>query len=331
MSIHVAWGSIELLHNVVIALTNLNKLQTVRYRAKVKLHGKNTAVQVNSDGLVVQSRTDILTPTHDLNGFAKWVAANEAAFLALPEGIVVFGEWAGPTVEKGMAISLIPANVFAIFCVQVGRGDNAHVVYEPEQIQNILKPVLACEGLHILPWEATEEIELDYNNKAQLQEKAPQLNSLVEQVEKEDPWVKRTFGISGLGEGLVFYPIVDGAQISPENLSHIMFKAKGDKHRTAASKESVQVDPTVVANTSAFVDLMVTEARLKQGVSEVCGGQYDMRNIATFLKWFAADVQKESVAELQASGLDWKQVSAPVQTRAREWYKERCLDVAKQC
>jgi hypothetical protein len=48
------------------------------------------------------------------------------------------------------------------------------------------------------------------------------------------------------------------------------------------------------------------------------------------LKWFAADVQKESIAELQASGLDWKQVGAPVQARAREWFKERCLDVAKQ-
>lgn len=84
-TMHVPWGSIELLHNVVIALTNLNKLdQTVRYRAKVKLHGKNTAVQINSDGLVVQSRTNILTTVHDLDGFAKWVAANETAFKALP-------------------------------------------------------------------------------------------------------------------------------------------------------------------------------------------------------------------------------------------------------
>ena len=76
MSSHVSWSSIGLLHNVVLTLNHLNKLeirplQPVRYRAKVKLHGKNTAVQVNSDGLVVQSRTDILTANSDLNGFAN--------------------------------------------------------------------------------------------------------------------------------------------------------------------------------------------------------------------------------------------------------------------
>jgi len=322
---HAPWGSIELLHNVVIALTNLSKLdQRISYRAKVKLHGKNTAVQVTSDGLVAQSRTNILTTVHDLDGFAKWVAANQAAFKALPTGIVVFGEWAGPGVEAGMAISKIPSKIFAIFSVQVGRGDDAYIVYDPEQICEILTPVLQCPGLHVLPWEETQEITLDFSNKAQMQEVTPALNAMVERVEKEDPWVKRTFGIEGIGEGLVFYPEPQSAPISPENLAHIIFKAKGDKHRTAATKESVQLEATVVESAAAFVSLMVTDARLEQGVSQVCGGSYDIRNIATFIKWVVTDVEKESVAELQASGLDWKQVAGPVQTRAREWYKERC-------
>src|SRR5689334_15496810 len=115
MSIHVAWSSIELLHNTVITLTNLKKLQTISYRAKIKLHGKNTSVQVNPDGLVFQSRTNILTTVHDLNGFAKWVVSHETAFKSLPHGIVVFGEWAGPGIEKGMAISQIPNKIFAVF------------------------------------------------------------------------------------------------------------------------------------------------------------------------------------------------------------------------
>ena len=101
MSLHVSWSSIELLHNVVITLTHLNEIEKkpfprVRYRAKVKLHGKNTAVQINTDGLVTQSRTSLLSVNSDLNGFSKWVFSHQEQFSNLPEGIIVFGEWAGP-------------------------------------------------------------------------------------------------------------------------------------------------------------------------------------------------------------------------------------------
>ena len=56
---HIAWASIELLHNVVRLLTALNEegqpFPVVRYRAKVKLHGSNCAVQVGPDGIAAQS------------------------------------------------------------------------------------------------------------------------------------------------------------------------------------------------------------------------------------------------------------------------------------
>ena len=76
MSVHlVSWGSIELLHNVVRTLTMLHeehhrKFPVVRYRAKVKLHGSNCAVQVHADGVLAQSRTTMLTPQADYKGFA---------------------------------------------------------------------------------------------------------------------------------------------------------------------------------------------------------------------------------------------------------------------
>ncbi len=329
MSFHVAWSSIELLHNVVITLTHLENLKQrpfkpVRYRAKVKLHGKNTAIQINSDALLTQSRTDMLSPTSDLNGFAKWVTSNEAYFRALPAGVIVFGEWAGPGIEKGMAVSQIPAKVFAVFAVQSGRGEEAHVIYDPEQIRNLLTPALECPGLHVLPWEDTEEIVIHYGDKAQMEAMVPLLNSLVDRVEKEDPWVKRTFGISGLGEGLVFYPEPGSEPDAPESLALVMFKAKGEKHRTAGTKTAVQIDATVVENSAGFVDLMVTDARLEQGVSQVFGGVYDIKSMGKFLAWVLADVQKESAAELNAAGLEWKQVAGGVQARARDWYKGRC-------
>jgi hypothetical protein len=48
-----------------------------------------------------------------------------------------------------------------------------------------------------------------------------------------------------------------------------------------------------------------------------------MRNIGNFLRWVAEDTKKESVAELEASGLTWDQVQKPVQDRARDWYRAK--------
>jgi hypothetical protein len=320
---HVSWGSIELLHNVVRTLTHLNELgrafPVVEYRAKVKLHGSNCAVQVTEggeDGIVTQSRTSLLTPEADYKGFATWSQAHATYFAQLPRGIVVFGEWCGPGVEKGMAISQVKRKVFAVFAVQVGD----RIVYEPDEVRALVPAAGAPEDLHVLPWEGAA-ISIDYGARAALDAVAAELNDRVAVVEREDPWVARVFGISGLGEGLVFYPVrVDGGapEVDPVNLAQLMFKAKGEKHRTAGTRTAVQVDASVVASVDDFVALMVTEARLQQGLAAV-GGR-DPKLTGKFLAWIAADVRKESVAELEASGLTWAQVDKPIQVRARAWF-----------
>lgn len=321
-SCHVPWGSIELLHNVVRTLALLeeqgHRPPVVRYRAKVKLHGSNCAVQVHPGGLVAQSRTAILTPTSDYKGFAAWVHAHAAWFASLQPGIVVFGEWCGPGVEKGMAISAVADKVFAVFAVR----DGDRVIHDPDELRARLPAAGAPANLHVLPWE-DDEFVVDYGSRAALDAVAQALNERIAGVEREDPWVKRTFGISGLGEGLVLYPLeVDGAAASadPESLARLMFKAKGEKHRTAGTKTAVQVDASVVGSVAEFVALMVTEARLQQGVATACGGAIEPAHTGKFLAWVTADVRKESSAELAASGLTWQQVEKAVQQRARAWY-----------
>lgn len=102
-----------------------------------------------------------------------------------------------------------------------------------------------------------------------------------------------------------------------------MFKAKGDKHRTAGARVAVQVEATAAASVGEFVTLMVTDPRLEQGLSTVCDGVVNMRHIGKFLAWVVADVRKESVAELEDSHLTWSQVEKAVQQRAREWFLAR--------
>jgi len=319
---HIPWGSIELLHNLVATLGHLNGLgqpfPVVEYRAKVKLHGTNCAVQITGSGVIAQSRTALLSPDADYKGFAVWVAAQRDYFARLPSGLVVFGEWCGPGIEKGMAISQARTKLFAVFAV---RRDDGMIIHEPEQIRALLPAANAPEQLHVLPWEG-EPITITFGDRADLERAASVLNTRVAEVEREDPWVKRALGISGLGEGLVFYPVsVDGAAPATERLEQLMFKAKGEKHRTAGTKTAVQVDPSVVASVAEFVALMVTDARLRQGLTEACGGARDPKITRQFLEWVATDVRKESSAELAASGLSWSDVDKAVQARAREWFR----------
>lgn len=323
---HVAWSSIELLHNVVRTLGHLHELgrpyPVVEYRAKVKLHGSNCAVQVTEGGLVAQSRTSILTPEADYKGFATWVRRNEAYFAGLQPGIIVFGEWCGPGVEKGMAISTAATKLFVVFGVQVA----GRIAYEPDEIRALVPEAGAPAELHVLPWEGAP-LRIDYGARDSLDAAAAELNARVAEIEREDPWAKRALGITGLGEGLVLYPVsVDGAAppADPEGLAQLMFKAKGEKHRTAGAKAAVAVDTAVVASVDEFVALMVTEARLAQGLAAVASGEgkKDAKLTGKFLEWVVADVRKESAAELEASGLTFAQVEKSIRVRARSWWLE---------
>ena len=151
---HVAWSSIELLHNVVRTLGHLHEqgrpYPTVEYRAKVKLHGSNCAVQIlEGGGIAAQSRTSLLTPDADYKGFAAWAHRHEPYFRTLQHGIIVFGEWCGPGVEKGMAISAAKAKLFVVFGVQRA----GQIVFDPDEIRALVPAAGAPAELHVLPWE----------------------------------------------------------------------------------------------------------------------------------------------------------------------------------
>jgi hypothetical protein len=324
MSTHVSWGSIELLHNVIRTLNHLadpeyggQPLPVVEYRGKIKLHGTNCAVQTTAAGIVCQSRNLILTPEADHKTFAKWAHGHASYWATLPVDLVVFGEWCGPGIEKGMAISAAPTKLFCVFGIQQASRDAgpAPLIYEPAEVAALLGTTPA--DIHVLPWEG-EPITIDFTSRDALETAALALNDRVAEVEREDPWCKRVLGVSGLGEGLVFYP-------TPFDQTR-MFKAKGDKHRTAG-KKAVQVDASAAASVDDFVVQLVTEARLQQGLAAV--GGYDAKQTGAFLAWVTADVKKESVAELEASKLTWAQVDKAVQAKARAWFRAGGLPTAK--
>jgi tRNA-binding EMAP/Myf-like protein len=334
------WASIEQLHAVRFALQARREatgeaLPRVTYRAKVKVDGTNGAIHALPGGaFAAQSRTRLLTPDDDNYGFAAWAhgrAAELCAGLHARLGrAVVYGEWCGRGIQKRTAISRIEGNAFAVFAVQLGdpARDTTRLVVDPERLRALLP---AHPDVHVLPWHG-EPVELDFADPERLRSGAERIDAMVADVEAADPWVAEVFGLRGLGEGVVLYP-VEGVPWDAEGGTDrdryvdLMFKAKGEEHRVNRQKKAAQIDPEVARGVEEFVALVVTPARLEQGLEQVCGGRVDLRRMGELLAWVGHDVQKESTAELAAAGLEWKQVAKAVGQAAQRWYRARAVAV----
>jgi tRNA-binding EMAP/Myf-like protein len=317
------WPSIELLYNLRRSLEVVGEAPKITYRAKIKLDGTNGGIQIFRDGRVAaQSRFQIITPENDNAGFATWVSQNIDFFarLAGEEHVTLFGEWCGKGIQKRTAISQCDRKIFAVFAIQLSgeSGKLAKLEIQPDRIASFLPN---HPDIFVLPFYG-EPIVLDFGDRAQLESAIEILNQAVNTVETVDPWVKETFGIEGIGEGLVLFP--ERNELA-ERLSYaeLLFKAKGEKHQSVKTKQSVQIDPEIAQNIEDFVNLFVTPARLEQGVVEVGCSAFEMTKMGAFLQWFAADVQKESVAELEVAQLTWKEVNKAVTKAAREWYQKQ--------
>ncbi len=325
----ITWPSVELLHHVRLGLRSISEahgtaLPRVTYRAKVKLDGTNAGVQIHPDGRVVaQSRTQVLGGGADNAGFAAWVAENSEYFAGLKGErlLVLFGEWCGQGIQKRAAISQVGRKLFAVFAAQSGDGASvaAEVEVEPQRLRALL-PEHA--DVFVLPW-LDVKFELDFADDAQAASEAERISAEVERVEAEDPWVKQVFGVSGLGEGIVLYPQLGESALDRQRMSELMFKAKGEKHQAVRQKRAAQIEPEVARGVDAFVELVLADARLEQGLAEACQGSAEMPKIGAFLKWVAGDVQKECGRELEAASLTWEQVNRAISARARTWFMQR--------
>lgn len=335
----------------------------VVYRAKVKLHGTNAAVRVSMDGTVTaQSRTNIITPESDNAGFARWVKNNEEAWRNAFKveskfdgavhylNAIVYGEWIGPGIQKGVAVSEIPKKSFAVFALRFMDKDEDPgdmLMVEPDRIE--MYGLHKIPDTYILPWYShpchhgcdtniTNLLTIDWKQTdEELSKTIAPVNDWVAEVEANDPWVQATFGVKGTGEGLVFYPMSEAHKGSMESFTNLCFKAKGEKHKNIATAKPVQVSAEAAASLDAFVSMVLTEARLEQGARAILGEHkhedklsclfcttgaltYDMKNTGKFVNWVSADVEKETQDELAASGLTFKQVQKAISDKARAWY-----------
>jgi len=344
----IKWPKVNQLHNVrkaVKARKRYHEVEglapyqppSVSYRGKIKLDGTNAALRINRNEFATQSRSRIITPEDDNMGFATW--AHNSGWIQEFDGdttatLTVFGEWCGKGIQKRCSISKIDRKIFAVFAVLVEYpGGESVLRVQPEDIRLLIPQ---HPDVFVLPW--VDSLTVDHAMSAEeLEPTVALVNNNILQVEACDPWVLNTFGVEGLGEGIVYYPIHtwlegrDGMAIAGEYLGHTTeslgewgFKAKGEEHQVVRQKAPVILDTEKVAGVEAFVEKFVTPNRLDQGLREACGGEADSKLTGAFLKWFGMDVKNESADELEASGLEWKDVSKGVTLAAKTWFQKEC-------
>lgn len=336
----IAWPEIESFHNIrkytISHPEILNNSSLVTYKCKIKMHGTNAAVQMIPNfgvgpgpgniaelPLYFQSRENLITPEKDNAGFARWAseAFKERQKTYDGPGVVIYGEWIGPGIQRGVAVSEIPKKCFAVFAAHPRLPSYLpdQLIIEPDQLQEL---VAGVPDVYVLPWYKGETV-IDWSASSELLSiRVDLINDWVHEVEANDPWVEATFGVKGTGEGLVYYPTSE-KHLGFENFQNLVFKAKGEKHKNVASATPAQLDPSVASGIDSFVEMVLTEARLEQGTTKVSSDgtlSYDLKLTGKFVAWVTGDVEKEAQDELAASNLTWKQVQKPLSDKARAWY-----------
>lgn len=282
---------------------HLSNYPILKFQGTVKLHGTNASIVKYSDGrLEYQSRERVLSLEQDNANFMMSMSnLNWHKLLRrfnFTDYIAVYGEWCGGNIQKSVAINGLP-KMFVIFGIKI---DNVWInlpkdfYFNQENIYNILQ----------FP---TYDVEIDFNNPEIIQ------NKLIEDtlaVEDECP-VGKYFGVSGIGEGIVYKCTTQ---------TDLIFKSKGEKHSVSKVKTLNSVDVESIAEIKDFVDSVVTENRLEQGLGYLNEMKIEIipKNTGEFLRWVVTDVLKEETDTIVANQFDMKKVKNAIVNKARVWF-----------
>lgn len=290
------------------------------YGLKIKLHGTNAAVRIDKDGTVTaQSRKRNITPDDDNFDFAKFVEANKDFFerMAGAEEIVIFGEWAGAGVQNTDAVNKIGRRMFFPFAVQMGDLFYTDTDIIEEVFDTAFLPI--PDDIVILPHMAY--VEIDFSKGDSVRNAVDEINQIVEEIEKRDPFIFERFGIDDVGEGVVGAPL-DMHGMMDDTFRNLTFKAKAQNHRGRKAKAAASGRFELSDDARTMALSYVTEARCRQALREALDDELDIRKMKDFLAWMGGDIKKESAAELEAAGLEWKQIAGVVAAASAQWLKD---------
>ncbi len=276
---------------------------TLTFKGTVKLHGTNSGIVKYKDRIEFQSRERVLSLQQDNSGFMLAMSNKDLNFLfdgiEFNDHIAVFGEWCGSGIQSGVAISKLPKKMFVIFGYLVDdkwidvreRFDNDQNIYHIDQFEHYV-------------------LNIDFEKPEIAQN---ELIKITEAVERCCP-VGKYLGVEGIGEGVVWKAQWDD--------HFYQFKVKGEKHSISKVKTLAPIDVEMINNISEFVDNVLTEQRLMQGVTWLNENSksLDQKSTGDYLRWVVNDVIKEESDTIVANQLDVKKINSIISNKARLWF-----------
>lgn len=285
----------------------------------VKIHGTNSSVglDLKDNSLFCQSRNRVLSLDDDNYNFVKYVEGNKSEFLKIfdeiknkintenYDSIIIYGELAGKGIQNKVAVSEVE-RFFAPFSVRGVNKDTVDILDVKLEIN---------ESIRFYPIETfgVYNVELDLDNVHLAQQ---EIKDITIAIENECP-VGKYFGISGIGEGVVF----------TDETKNYSFKSKGEKHSVSKVKTIANVDVEKIKKIQDFIEYSVTENRLNQGIEYLkeMNKELDISSIGDFLRWLANDVLKEEQDVITENGLDndLKSIMKSISNKGRKWFMDK--------
>ena len=153
-------------------------------------------------------------------------------------------------------------------------------------------------------------VEIDFNQPEMVQNT---IRDMVLAVEAECP-VAKFFGVSGIGEGIVFSATYNG--------NFYQFKAKGEKYSATKVKTIASVDVEKFAKVQEFVKAACSESRLAQGINYLKEMQIpmEMTSIPQYIRWVNLDIIKEESDTIIENQLDPKHIAQAASQISRAYF-----------
>jgi hypothetical protein len=300
----------------------------------VKLHGTHADILVSplpSNTIIFQSRNNPnLLPTADNHAFATTMSAKSSTILNLRDQyiarwkslsptatlnpdmpITIAGEWIGPKIQKGVAISQL-SNRLVIISVKINGSwvrdsDYADIEAPDDDIYNISRGGFYHATLY--PQDP--------------QQTMPELEALAEKIAGNCPFAA-SFGVQGEGEGLV-WKLANDEYVGDAEL---WFKTKGGRFAptfTPAPKKPAVDMAEKAEQAQALAKAWCSEQRLEQGWDYLreMGKDRGMKSIGEFLKWVQRDVFGEEKGFIEGNEVDESALKVAIVGVAKPWYLER--------
>jgi copper chaperone CopZ len=235
--------------------------------------------------------------------------------------VQIYGEWFGGNIQSGVGVNGLPKS-FMVFGIRVS-SDAESIDWQPcETFTRVFGDKKYAEHNIYTKYDfPTHYVTVDFERPELSQNAFVELCAAVE----DDCPVARFFKPDApvgslVGEGVVITPI-QTQEIGFDIRSNIA-KVKGEKHSVSKVKTTATLDPEKIASNQEFVDKVLTENRLKQGVEKMkeLGYPLEMTSTGHFIKWVMSDIFREEADTMVVSKIEPKDVNGIISTTAKKFW-----------